>query len=280
MSATPAGIEPRRAPRAAPGPALRALALALLDQALAQLPDGDARAVHEARRACKQLRALLRLARPRLGDDYAAGNTGLRDAGRALAAKRDATVLVDTARTLFAREARLRRELVRALRQRAARDRDADLHEALRRLRRERRRIAGWKLRRLSSRELAAALQRGYARARKGYRASRRRPAAPTLHEWRKQVKYHLHQLALVAPPGRARARMRALGTLGDLLGWHHDLHVLELELDRLPREARQVAAKARRRLAQEQVRAQREALKLGKILFAARPQAWQESLS
>lgn len=276
MSAAQAGIDPRLPP----GPALRRLALALLDDALAQLPKADARAVHEARRTCKRLRALLRLARPRLGEDYAAGNAGLRDAGRALAADRDATVLVDTARALFAHDAKLRRELVRALRRRSARDRDADLAEALRGLRRERRRIAGWRLR-LSPRQLAAGLKRGYARARKGYRAARRRPTAPTLHEWRKQVKYHFNQLALVAPRRpQGRARVRALDTLGDLLGWHHDLHVLELALDGLPREARQVAAKARRRVVQEQVRTERDALKLGKILFAGRPQAWRESLS
>jgi hypothetical protein len=279
VSAAPSGIDPRRAP----GPALRALALKLLDDALARLPRGDARAVHEARRTCKQLRALLRLVRPRLGADYAAGNLGLRDAGRALAADRDAKVRRDTARVLFAHDAELRRELARALRNRAPRDgdRDADLADALRRLRRERRRIAGWKLGRLSSRQLAAGLRRGYARARKGYRASRRHPDAPTLHEWRKQVKYHLHQLALVAPRGpRAGARVRALGTLGDGLGWHHDLHMLELALDGLPRDARQVAAKARRRGAHEQALAAREALKLGKILFAGKPQAWRESLS
>lgn len=277
MSAAATGIDPRRAP----GPALRALALALLDEALAQLPDGDARAVHEARRTCKRLRALLRLARPRLGEASAAGNLGLRDAGRALAANRDAQVRLDTARALFPRDANARRALVHALRRQGPGDRAADLAEALRRLRRERRRIAAWKLRRLSSRDLTAGLQRGYERARKGYRKSRRHPTAPTLHEWRKQVKYHFNQLALVAPRWpQGRARVRALDTLGDLLGWHHDLHMLELALARLPREARRIAGKARRRVAQEQVRAERDALALGKILFAGAPPVWRGSRS
>lgn len=242
MKAASAALDPRLPP----GPAVRALALALIDDILARLPRGDARAVHDARRTCKQLRALLRLARPRLGAQYAAGNAGLRDANRALAADRDAQVLVDTARALLAHDAPARRELVRAMRRRVPGARQADLRDA-----------------------------------RRAYRACQRRPAASTLHEWRKQVKYHRNQLALVAPLWpQGRARVRALDTLGDLLGWHHDLHMLELAVAGLPRSARRLAATARHRIAHEQLRATREALKLGKILFAGAPPAWLESLS
>ena len=277
MKAASAALDPRLPP----GPAVRALALALIDDILARLPRGDARAVHDARRTCKQLRALLRLARPRLGAQYAAGNAGLRDANRALAADRDAQVLVDTARALLAHDAPARRELVRAMRRRVPGARQADLRDARRRLARERRRVTGWRLGRLSARQLAQGLQRGHERARRAYRACQRRPAASTLHEWRKQVKYHRNQLALVAPLWpQGRARVRALDTLGDLLGWHHDLHMLELAVAGLPRSARRLAATARQRIAHEQLRATREALKLGKILFAGAPPAWLESLS
>ncbi|MEO1277433.1 MAG: CHAD domain-containing protein, partial [Planctomycetota bacterium] len=55
---------------------------------------GVAPAVHEARRRCKQIRALLRLVRPSFGK-YEAENAAVRDAARSLADLRDAQSIVD-----------------------------------------------------------------------------------------------------------------------------------------------------------------------------------------
>ena len=53
--------------------------------------------IHEARKATKRLRALVRLVRRELGDEvYALENQCYRDAGRRLSELRDATVLVET----------------------------------------------------------------------------------------------------------------------------------------------------------------------------------------
>src|SRR5690348_2685137 len=52
--------------------------------------------VHEARKALKRSRALLRLIRPAIGDVYTALNTELRDAGRGLSELRDTQALADT----------------------------------------------------------------------------------------------------------------------------------------------------------------------------------------
>jgi CHAD domain-containing protein len=259
-------------PRLPPGQAARGAALALLDDALARLREGGARGVHETRRACKQLRALLRLLKPQLGRRYAPANAAVRDAARALSARREADVLAGTAEALFGRDRKLR-PLANLLRAPAGDDRAA-LLAARGRLRAERARIAGWRLAGLASGEVPDGLRRSYQGARRAFQSARRRPQAAPLHEWRKHAKYHRNQLALVAPLWpQGRARLRGLDTLSDLLGWHHDLHALGLALGRVPAGAaspRQLA-RARTRIAAEQARAAAAALELGTILFAGR---------
>ena len=54
--------------------------------------------VHEARKSCKKIRAILRLVRDHIGSDvYASENRIFRDIGRALSSARDGTVLLETA---------------------------------------------------------------------------------------------------------------------------------------------------------------------------------------
>lgn len=266
--------------RAAPGRAVRTVALARLDYALAGLAAGDANAVHEARKVCKQLRGLARLVRPQLGGLYVDENIRLRDAGRALSKGREATALVETADALFARDAELA-EVARLIRRRPRPRGDLPLRQARAQLEAARRHAADWPLRDLSAGDLVVQLVAGYRRARRGWRAARRRPTVLVLHEWRKQAKYHGYQCALVAPlwPA-ARNRIPPLKALSDVLGRHHDLHVLALALRRnagthVPPA---LARLARRRIAGEQVHAARQALKLGSALFARAPMAWLEA--
>jgi CHAD domain-containing protein len=60
-------------------------------------------AIHQARRACKRLRALLRLAEPKLGEPVADVRRWVAAAGRALAPSRDAAVCADTLKGLLER---------------------------------------------------------------------------------------------------------------------------------------------------------------------------------
>src|SRR5262245_34387092 len=54
-------------------------------------------AVHEARKCCKKLRAILRLVRPAIGErQYRYENIAYRDAARPLTAVRDAKILVES----------------------------------------------------------------------------------------------------------------------------------------------------------------------------------------
>ena len=79
---------------------VRRMAAAQLDKALEHLGCQDGKRdehIHEARKATKRLRALVRLVRDELGDEvYALENQCYRDAGQWLSGLRDATVLVET----------------------------------------------------------------------------------------------------------------------------------------------------------------------------------------
>ena len=263
--------------RARPGSAVRSVAVARLDYAIAGLAAGDASGVHEARKACKQLRGLLRLVRPQLAGAYRDENLRLRDAGRALSRGREAAVLVETADALFAGDAELA-ALAPLIRRRPQPDMAGALREAQQRLAAARQHAAAWPLGDLSAGDLMVGLLAGYRRARRGYAQARRRPTVLVLHEWRKQSKYHGYQCALLGQVWPAlRARIKPLKAQSDLLGRHHDLHVLTLALRRNAGTGvgQELARIARRRIAGEQAHATREALKLGKALYVREPMDW-----
>jgi CHAD domain-containing protein len=86
-------------PRERAGAELRRLATGLMDETLRQLDDPalpPAETVHEARKAMKKLRGLLRLVRPAAPDLYRAENRALRDAAADLSALRDADAALET----------------------------------------------------------------------------------------------------------------------------------------------------------------------------------------
>lgn len=263
--------------RLAPPRAVRRVALAQLDFAAAGLSRGGARAVHEARKTCKRLRALLRLLRPQLGAAYRVENALLRDAGRALSQHRDAAVRAQTARALATRD-RVLRPLARLLRAASPRGDAGALTEARRLLAAQRARVVPWPVEGASLGSLMAGLLHGYRGARASYRRARRAPTAAALHEWRKQVKYHGYQGELLATlwPALAR-RARDLDRLGEQLGWHHDLELLAQTLrgDDAALRNSALVPRARHAIAAAQARAAQRSLALGARLFADKPLAW-----
>jgi CHAD domain-containing protein len=271
----------RLSPRVQPAEAARAVALAQLDYALHGLERGDAEAIHEARKACKKLRALLRLIRPFLGRAYRSENTRLRDVGRKLSRGREAHVLVETADAIFGGDDRLD-ELAERIRQRPHPATAVSLREARTLLHAARERAAEWPIRQLSAGSLIVGLVLGYRRARQGWHTARRHPSAPlAFHEWRKAAKYHGYQSALVGPLWpEARSRARRLDKLSDLLGEHHDLHVLTVALRRLQPGlgSDELLALARGRIRERQHALAAASLELGALLFRHKPLEWLEA--
>jgi CHAD domain-containing protein len=192
------------------GEGLRRIALGQLDVAIEALEGRDGghsaqRRVHEARKALKRLRALLRLVRDELGEQgYARESAIVRDAGKRLAQARDAQVLLDTLDGLIKRRPKKlgRRRGVQRLRTRLAIECDGAaelaLAESARRgaaldeLRAMRVRVAAWQLADAGGIEaIEPALERLYGDGRRRMRRAARaqRARGRKLHEWRKRVK-------------------------------------------------------------------------------------------
>ena len=263
---TPAAPRFRLDPRVPPARAVRRLSLELLDHALTHARRGDARGIHEARRACKRLRALLRLMRSGRSKAYRTENRRLRDAARALSPQRDADVLRATARSVG---------LGLAVGTSPSGGSRAPAARAVQLLQAQRRAVGRWPSDALSRAALEAAVVEGYRRARRAGRQARRRPRADLLHEWRKQVKHHCHQCEAVATLWpHLLQRARALDDLGEILGRHHDVEVLALALQRQPHRfgAPEAVLPAARRLRREQEHLAARALRAGAKLFRDDP--------
>jgi hypothetical protein len=219
-------------PEERPPQGLRRMALEQLDLAI-ELLEGDSdgalaeNAVHETRKALKRLRALIRLLAGELGEEDAAReNAVLRDAGRRLAATRDAEVLVATLDALLERNPGElgHRPGVAALRSRLVAEREAVVDVAVDdaatraqvavELRAARERISQW---RLPDREGIETVEPGLSRIYRQGRRRHRRAArgegdrARLMHIWRKRVKDLRYSAEMLDrfDPGRGRGSGR-----------------------------------------------------------------------
>lgn len=274
--------------------ALRRIAGEEIDRALAELADARLdrhEAVHQGRKRCKKIRALLRLVRPAFKSDFAFENAWYRDAARDLSWVRDAQVVFETHAGLVQRyrgslEAAAVTQLqswLQRRRDRAAADPQA-LHAAVtrfsERLSEGRARVADWTLARDGFAAVSGGLGQTYCRGRRAIAAAYAAPDTARFHEWRKQVKYHWYHLRLLQSlyPPLLKAQRDQADRLGALLGEEHDLAVLRALLTGaedcpLAADAAQplLAVLDRRR---EQLRA--KARVPGALLFCEKPKRLQ----
>jgi CHAD domain-containing protein len=244
--------------------------------------------VHEARKAFKRQRALLRLVRDEIGKDvYQRENSTYRELGGALAGVRDAAVIAQTLDAVIARAgdelpegafAGLREELEDEAT--AAHDRLDDDPEVIRRviamLETARVRIDAWPLPNGDdTAPLAPGLKRIYRRGRRALRAADADTDTEHLHELRKRAKdlWHAGQIVRPASPKKLRELSRRAHDLSDVVGEDHDLAVL-LDAARerghvlAPEEREQLASLVGTRRAEQQ----REALERARRLYARKP--------
>jgi CHAD domain-containing protein len=195
------------------GAGLRRIALGQLDVAIEMLEGGGERRlspeqrVHEARKALKRLRALLRLVQDELGElTYEREHELLRRSGTRLAKARDAEVLLATLERLIEKRPKQlgSRRGVQRLRARLQTERDGAAALALADsathagvlgdLRAMRVRVSTWELAEPGGIEaIEPALERLYAKGRRRMRRAERahgeQARGRKLHEWRKRVK-------------------------------------------------------------------------------------------
>jgi CHAD domain-containing protein len=228
-----------------------------IDQAVAELRGQTAQSrddeVHEARKRCKRLRALLRLVRDHLGTEvYRYENVAIRDASRLVAPVRDAQVLVTTLDDTVSGtvsgasgqlDVRAVAETRRALKAAHSRLRQQTLYrgtaseQAAVALLAVQRRSHDWPLSDLQFDDLQLGLARVYRRGRTRMAEAYGDPTPERFHDWRKRVKYLWHHLELLQPawPGMLDALAQQTHDLSDLLGDEHDRTVLEQTLRERP---------------------------------------------
>ncbi|WP_290650447.1 CHAD domain-containing protein, partial [Aquisalimonas sp.] len=216
-----------------------------IDDAMKQLDrtgDKQHKGIHEARKGCKEIRAVLRLARRPLGRHYRSENAAFRDVARGLASSRDAQAVVEAWDALRERFGERLAKDGDAIRQRLIARRNALLAEsgdigvslgtAREALLQARSRIDDWPEIPAFS-DLAPGAARCYRHGGARLRDAQRGPSIEVLHEWRKRAKDYWYHTCLLRGvwPGIMTAWRRELKTLSDCLGDDHDLMVLRAAL-------------------------------------------------
>ena len=215
---------------------------------------------------------MLRLLEPTIGESANAARRRLRDGARMLAGPRDAEAMVEALEKLksrFGAEWRMRHlgGIRRALASRRGAAGPAnfsglrDIVAELRGL------VMNWPAAPDSFQSIEPALERRYAAARNAMRIALQERAPQPLHDWRKRTKELWYQARMLESlwPAVIGPFVRSLHDLAQILGEHHDLHLLaetlqsdnlndliELRLRELTDEAerigREVFAEKRRR--------------------------------
>jgi CHAD domain-containing protein len=216
--------------------AVRRIAANQLDHALAALDDADDSfdaVVHEVRRRCKRLRAVVRLVRPSLAE-FHERDAWLRDTAAPLSHARDAAVLRATHRRIVTNVGS--GVDLPALAQALGIDGPgeasmADAHRAAlaevkERLELMRASVHRWRLGDHGFSAVRAGLRLAYARSRRAMNRAQSSQSPADCHRWRKRVKYHMFQMRILRElwPQAMQARETAATELGDLLGAAHDL--------------------------------------------------------
>jgi CHAD domain-containing protein len=200
--------------------------------------EGRAEGVHSARRSFKKLRAVLRLARPALGAEFAAENRRWRDLGRKLAPVRDGVVLLQSFDACVKRYgkqlspdniARFRADLVAGLAAGLSGDALADVVEEVRTgLDSAQRRFSElpWPD---SIACLSEGISESQSRLRRSFNAAAEDRVAERLHEWRKRLKDRTAQIELFRPHLGSEMRdvIKRSKRVADVLGDERDLALL-----------------------------------------------------
>ncbi len=274
---------------------LSRIAVELLDGAVADLDPGGSRrpgeeGVHEARKALKRLRSVVRLGRDLLGRERAREeNHAYRDLAHLLAGRRDAAAMVEAVERLqdaadpddaelAASLARLHARARRGIGDGDGSAEDGATEQVLDGLVDARRRAltwsggagTGWRL-------IESGFVHQYRRGRHALESLGEAPSDEELHDWRKRVKDHWHHLQLLeaAWPPVVKATAKQTHVLSDLLGDDHDLAELAARFG--PTEGSERAGDGlddpvRRLVAAERQRLQTEARALGGRVFAEPP--------
>ncbi len=200
-------------------------------------------AVHNARRALKRARSVLKVFEPVIGKDYDRRHAALGTIADCLAGARDADVVLARARWLGRHiepeGAEAISKLIAELELKAttAHQEATDFAAVIASLRASEADAASLSPDIDGARLLTEAFETLYRRGRNDWKACRDGADEETFHAWRRRVKHrwHLTQLVLDQTPATSKAICRDLERLGDILGEERDLGLLHALLDEEP---------------------------------------------
>jgi CHAD domain-containing protein len=196
------------------------------------------KAIHEARKSLKKVRALLRLMRAELGPTYARENARLRDIARRLSDFRDAIVIIQTfdeMQTKYKAEAGTKLLPVRSgltkRKNESRKDEDVDLvlNEAASALQKAAKRVKAWPLVTDGYPAIGPGLEAVYRSGRKALTGVRKDPHPENFHELRKRVKDHWYHIRMLEGLWTEMmvAYEKSLKDLETWLGNDHNLAIL-----------------------------------------------------
>jgi CYTH domain-containing protein/CHAD domain-containing protein len=287
-------------PTASMTPEVQRVTCERIDEAISNLTDlSDAddaeeieRAVHDTRKRCKEIRAIARLVRSALDDDFDPFSESVRDAADALAPIRDAHALLATFDDLLASNGerddselgRVRKVLASAAAEATlgVRGDDPRIDRARSLLAASRTQIEGWHLPEGDG-TLGAGIEATFRRGRRALSRARAEPTNDHLHEWRKSVKQLWYQVRLLrrAAPSVLEALIKSLDDLAEALGDDHDLAVLIERLAADPDHygGAEAVAHAHRLASAGQDDLRRRAFRLGATIYAEKPRAFRHRM-
>jgi CHAD domain-containing protein len=249
-------------------------------------------AIHDARKALKKERSVLRSVRGAMRPrERRREDARLRDSGRRLGRARDADVLLsalsDTAEHFTGQ---VPEATVNAVREQLVQEQQVaraglavdevprrvadELREALLAVEEWKLRGGGWSL-------IRPGIDREYRRGRKAMRRAAKNPTPERMHDWRKRSKDLWYQLRLLGElaPDTIKGQAKDAHRLADLLGDQHDLVLLEAAVRRLdpdlPVDTEPLIALIQHR--GEQLGG--EAFSLGERVYAEKPKAYLRRL-
>jgi len=282
------------------GDEIRRIAYEQIEHILKQLTHPDAnqeeKAVHNARKSLKKLRALLRLVKNKMGrDQYQQENACFRDAGRFLSEMRDAQVRLETLDKLtdhFADQlagdqpfATLRETLtaIPAMTQAPVLQEQDSVVRAVALVKAAEQRVRDWPLDDSDWSVLRYGVKRIYRQGSQRFVSAFEEPSAENFHDWRKRAKDLWYFFRLLKPiwPGMMSELDQQMKLVGDYLGDDHDLAILRQTFIDQPaepantRELEILVDLIDRRRSGLQLAAQR----LGQRQYAEKPSAFADRL-
>ena len=258
-----------------------------IDLAMAQsrrLHRGEA--VHNARKALKRLRALLRSLRVAFPKKlFRAENRHIAATCRRISPLRDVHVQLRTLGKLKAAASpagdHIRRQLLRQ--QSSFIRRIPALRKTVRALLEvSRQSLASWPLRKATAEDLASGLKRIYKQGREAFKTARKSPTPGHLHAWRKKTKSLGYGLEMIKNlgSGELSKMIRCSDILTEALGDDQDLFMVLCALDK---EHRSNPASDFDRLANrislKRAKRQKRAFKLGEKVYGEKPGGFEKRL-